>query len=242
MQHELPRIIYIGPSFQASQNQSAKRACLDRFEHTLPCKIDTCAAVPDLMCQLANPTYQVDFIAMDLEYLYSIDQGVDGSSMLDVVRSLAVFLKLSNIASRIIGVVGHDTDAHLIRLAQEVPEIWTLTMRMGGPWSFADVIQDARRYFSGDSTVPQAIRDRVYVSAKRTQHPTATIVLTPRQNQILDLVSNRGASNKAIARTLNIAESTVKLHMSAILKKYGCRNRTQLAVFSRCQDRNNTSV
>jgi len=237
-----PHIIYIGPEFQAHQNERARRACLDRFEHTVPCKVDTCHTVPDLMCQLADPTYHADFIAMDLEYLHSINQDVDGSSMLDVVRSLAVFVKLSKTPSRIVGVVGHDTDPELIRRALEVPEIWTLTMRMGGPWSFRDVVQDVRRYFSGDSTLPQDIRDRLYSPTKKTQHPIATIRLTPRQNQILDLVSNRGASNKAIARTLNISESTVKLHMSAILKKYGCRTRTQLAVFSRQKDQDKTAV
>jgi DNA-binding CsgD family transcriptional regulator len=57
--------------------------------------------------------------------------------------------------------------------------------------------------------------------------------LTPRQQQIFELIVNRGASNKAIARILNISESTVKLHMTAILKKNSVRSRTQLAVFSK---------
>lgn len=56
--------------------------------------------------------------------------------------------------------------------------------------------------------------------------------LTPRQRQILALISKRGSSNKVIAKTLNISESTVKLHLGNIFKKYGVRNRTQLALFS----------
>jgi DNA-binding NarL/FixJ family response regulator len=60
-----------------------------------------------------------------------------------------------------------------------------------------------------------------------------TIKLTSRQNQILDMVTNRGASNKMIAKTLNISESTVKLHIGTILKKFGVRNRTQLAIFGK---------
>ena len=59
------------------------------------------------------------------------------------------------------------------------------------------------------------------------------IDLTPRQTEILDIIVQRGSSNKAIARMLNITESTVKLHMSGILKKFGVRNRTQLALFAR---------
>ena len=57
--------------------------------------------------------------------------------------------------------------------------------------------------------------------------------MTPRQEQIHTLISTRGASNKVIAKTLNISESTVKLHVSAVLKKYGVKNRTQLALFSK---------
>ena len=59
------------------------------------------------------------------------------------------------------------------------------------------------------------------------------IHLTPRQRQILDIIVTRGVSNKNIARMLHISESTVKLHMSSILKKFGLRNRTQLALFAR---------
>ena len=58
-----------------------------------------------------------------------------------------------------------------------------------------------------------------------------TIQLTYRQNQVFDLIRERGASNKTIARMLGISESTVKLHITEIFKKYGVRNRTQLAVF-----------
>lgn len=58
------------------------------------------------------------------------------------------------------------------------------------------------------------------------------IKLTPRQSEILSLVCNRGISNKKIAQMLNISESTVKVHISAILKAYRVRNRTQLALFA----------
>jgi DNA-binding NarL/FixJ family response regulator len=56
------------------------------------------------------------------------------------------------------------------------------------------------------------------------------IRLTDRQREIMALVANRGLSNKKIAQILNISESTVKVHISSILKAYGVRNRTQLAL------------
>lgn len=56
------------------------------------------------------------------------------------------------------------------------------------------------------------------------------IQLTTRQQQVLDLVCNRGLSNKKIASSLSISESTVKIHVSSILKSYGVRSRTQLVL------------
>ncbi|WP_299790467.1 LuxR C-terminal-related transcriptional regulator [uncultured Marivita sp.] len=53
-------------------------------------------------------------------------------------------------------------------------------------------------------------------------------VLTRRQSEILGLVQ-QGASNRDIADRLDISEGTVKLHVSAILKRLGVRNRTEAA-------------
>lgn len=43
----------------------------------------------------------------------------------------------------------------------------------------------------------------------------------------------QGASNKVIARNLVITESTVKVHMKAILRKLRLQNRTQAAIWAR---------
>ena len=57
------------------------------------------------------------------------------------------------------------------------------------------------------------------------------IRLTPREQQILNLLVTRGCSNKVLAKTLGLSESTIKLHMKNLLKKYNVRSRTQLVVF-----------
>ena len=54
--------------------------------------------------------------------------------------------------------------------------------------------------------------------------------LTDRQQEVFDLIAKRGLSNKQIARVLNISESTVKIHVSAVMKNLCVRNRTQLAL------------
>jgi two-component system, NarL family, nitrate/nitrite response regulator NarL len=55
--------------------------------------------------------------------------------------------------------------------------------------------------------------------------------LSPREQEVLREIS-RGASNKEIARTLSIAETTVKIHVQHILRKLGLNSRVQAAVFA----------
>ena len=52
--------------------------------------------------------------------------------------------------------------------------------------------------------------------------------LTPRQREVLRLLT-QGMSNKEIARALKIAEATTKIHMAALLRTLGVRNRTEAA-------------
>lgn len=53
--------------------------------------------------------------------------------------------------------------------------------------------------------------------------------LTQRQNDIIEGLQ-LGHSNKMIARKLNIAEATVKIHIRQIMRKLGVNNRTQIAL------------
>lgn len=53
----------------------------------------------------------------------------------------------------------------------------------------------------------------------------ASIDLTPRERQVLELLA-RGASNKAIARRLEITPHTAKFHVAAIVAKLGATGRT----------------
>lgn len=57
----------------------------------------------------------------------------------------------------------------------------------------------------------------------------AMSILTPRQREVLSLLGE-GKSNKEIARILELAEGTVKLHVTAILKALNVNNRTRAVV------------
>jgi two-component system nitrate/nitrite response regulator NarL len=55
--------------------------------------------------------------------------------------------------------------------------------------------------------------------------------LTDQENRILDLIAG-GKSNKLIAKELNIAEGTVKVHVKHLLKKLNLRSRVEAAVWA----------
>lgn len=55
--------------------------------------------------------------------------------------------------------------------------------------------------------------------------------LSDREQEVLDQVMT-GASNKVVARRLNITERTVKAHMSAILGKTGAHDRVELILMA----------
>jgi RNA polymerase sigma factor (sigma-70 family) len=54
---------------------------------------------------------------------------------------------------------------------------------------------------------------------------------TPRERQVLKVLQE-GEPNKAIARRLNVQESTVKVHVRRIMRKLNAKNRTQAAILS----------
>jgi two-component system nitrate/nitrite response regulator NarL len=57
-------------------------------------------------------------------------------------------------------------------------------------------------------------------------------VLTMRQNEVLRLMAT-GMSNKQIARQLNLAEVTVKLHVTGIFRAFGANCRSQALTMAR---------
>jgi two-component system nitrate/nitrite response regulator NarL len=67
----------------------------------------------------------------------------------------------------------------------------------------------------------------------RSDSPTLAN-LSPREREILLLIA-RGDSNKLIARELDIAETTVKIHVQHILRKLGLSSRVQAAVYATTQ-------
>lgn len=85
-----------------------------------------------------------------------------------------------------------------------------------------------------DETTPRDERERVHSIATDdafvTTEDTIAPQLSPREKSILRCLVE-GDSNKGIARKIDIAEATVKVHVKAILRKIRVQNRTQAAVW-----------
>ena len=72
--------------------------------------------------------------------------------------------------------------------------------------------------------------DRTGEAILVTAEDVITPQLSPRENSILRCLIE-GDSNKCIARKIDIAEATVKVHVKAILRKIRVQNRTQAAIW-----------
>lgn len=89
-----------------------------------------------------------------------------------------------------------------------------------------------RLVMSGGVYLPPALIDENSVSTRDAPGADMSLdatPLTPRQREVLALLG-QGKSNKEIARTLNLSEGTVKLHVTAILKALNVSNRTGAVV------------
>lgn len=89
---------------------------------------------------------------------------------------------------------------------------------------------------SGDSLLSPAVTARVI--DRMAQQPTPELAdqakldeLTPREREVLELIA-RGLSNREIAATLVVEESTIRTHVKRILMKLELRDRVQIVIFA----------
>jgi len=94
------------------------------------------------------------------------------------------------------------------------------------------LVQSIRRAAEGDSVISPEMAGKL-MRQVRTGTPNAqpADVLSPREREILQRLA-KGGSNKEIARDLDLAESTVKIHVQHILRKLNLSSRVQAAVWA----------
>ncbi len=65
--------------------------------------------------------------------------------------------------------------------------------------------------------------------AARGERPNSLIALTPRELEVLELISG-GLTNAEAARRLEVSVHAIKFHLAAIYSRLGVANRTEAAV------------
>jgi DNA-binding NarL/FixJ family response regulator len=95
-----------------------------------------------------------------------------------------------------------------------------------------ELLLTLRRVLVGDDYLPTTLLATMAAPIENELTPPAQDNidnLTLRQKEVLRLLS-QGLSNKGIANRLDLCEGTIKLHVSAIMRALGVRNRTEAVV------------
>ncbi len=99
------------------------------------------------------------------------------------------------------------------------------------------LLESIRRAAQGESVMSPQIAHKLADSLRAPQKDTAAVPdispdkLSPREREIIVMLA-RGASNKEIAKTLDLSESTIKIHVQGILRKLNIAKRVQAAVYA----------
>jgi len=94
-----------------------------------------------------------------------------------------------------------------------------------------DIITAIGCVLDGDVWLPHRLMSGGEVALKPAEADVAARIasLTPQQFRVLTMIAE-GLLNKQIAYDLGVSEATVKAHMTAIMRKLGVNNRTQVAL------------
>jgi DNA-binding NarL/FixJ family response regulator len=144
-----------------------------------------------------------------------MDLGLPGTDGFDAIASI----RQLNRSAKIVVLTNYDGSEDVYRALRNGAMAY-LTKDTSGQ----ELIQAIVSAHQGNRYLPRAVRDRL---AERI--PCSE--LTPREEQVLKLIS-AGCSNQEIATKLEIAEKTVRIHVSSVLEKLGARDRTQAAIYA----------
>ncbi|MBA3823779.1 MAG: response regulator transcription factor [Ktedonobacterales bacterium] len=126
--------------------------------------------------------------------------------------------------ARAIVFTAYDTDERIVGAVKAGAQGYLLK---GTPRD--EIFRAIRIVYAGGSLLEPLVASKLL---RRVSHPTSALTeLTPREHQVLGLLA-RGFANKAIARELTISERTVKFHVTALMRKFGAGNRTEVVTLA----------
>jgi two-component system nitrate/nitrite response regulator NarL len=159
---------------------------------------------------------QPDMILLDLNM-----KQMNGIEVLKAIKSQGmdsrvVMLTVSDEASDLIAALRAGADGYLLKEME--PE---------------DLLAKLKEAAAGQVTLTERLTRLLAHSLREENRPRDPdqAGLTEQESRILDLIA-QGMSNKLIARELNIAEGTVKVHVKHLLRKLNLRSRVEAAVWA----------
>ena len=156
-----------------------------------------------------------DLILLDLNM-----PGMNGFETLDELRKRElsgriILFTVSNYGDDLVNALKRGADGYLLKDMEPEELIIALKEAASGKMVVSPTLT---------SVLAESLRDN------QTADDNNINTLTPRESDILELISH-GLSNKMIARKLDIAESTVKVHVKHLLKKLNLKSRVEAAVW-----------
>lgn len=211
---EEPLHVYFGDDLKINDIVTAKEII-----SKLGCSVKWCKSLNELSESIyerpKNITVHIDIVRRH------------GGTISEFMMMLETMIKYSDIDKPNIGIViEHDT--HLLTI-KELRKHKILGIIPSVNFSKDDCYTAITNLLNDQPNWPKDIINRLPGNENKLKNKNST-ALTCRQQEVFDLIANRGLSNKQIARVLNISESTVKIHVSAVMKNLCVRNRTQLAL------------
>ncbi len=182
--------------------------------------------------RLALPEAQI-LEAMSIQdalNILAVEQGID-LALLDLslpdASGFSGFLRLRESYPRLpVAIVSSDEDQHVVREALSLGAAGYLPKST----SKRELAKSIEGVLSGSISVPKdfvATAERSHAGSKVLQARLRE--LTPQQLRVLDLL-RRGHPNRQIALELQLAESTVKAHVTEILRKLRLFSRNKAVI------------
>jgi two-component system, NarL family, nitrate/nitrite response regulator NarL len=174
------------------------------------------AATAEEAALLVSKSRNLDLILLDIDL-----PGIDGLTALPELRELSPTVP-------IVVLSGSETASHVTR-ALENGAIGYIPKSC----SSHEMLAALKIILQGDVYIPPRLMGKletqVLLAGASFNNVEPASLLTSRQVEVFELMI-QGLPNKAIAKTLNVAEGTIKLHVAAILRALGARNRTEAVI------------
>lgn len=156
--------------------------------------------------------------------LLLLDLNMKEMSGLEVLREL----RRADLDTRVVMVTVSDAEEDLVAALRAGADGYLL--KDMDPESMIAALQSAA---AGRIVVSDALTHLMAAALRRDPRPASAAAagLTEQEHRILERIAE-GLSNKLIARDLDIAEGTVKVHVKHILRKLELRSRVEAAVWA----------